>query len=111
MTLLVHFHQSHFRNFKAFYGYMLNPHRREFPDLVSYQRFIELQASALIPLCAYLSSRFGSVSGIAFIDSTQIEVCHPKRIRRHQVFEGVAQRGKSSLGWFYGFKLHLIVNE
>ena len=111
MTLVIWFHQSHFRDFKAFYINMLAFHRSEFPHLVSYNRFVELQQSVLIPLCAYLHSRFGQVTGIAFIDSTKIEVCHKKRIKRNKVFSDAAKLGKSSMGWFYGFKLHLIVNE
>jgi hypothetical protein len=63
------------------------------------------------PLCAYLAHRLGTVTGIAFVDSTSLPVCHNKRIARHCVFDGLAARGKSSLGWFYGFKLHLIVKD
>lgn len=111
MTLLIYFHQSHYRDFKAFYLYMMNDHRKEFPHLVSYSRFVELQACALIPLCAYLQSRFGQVTGLSFMDSTKIEVCHKKRIKRNKVFAEEAEIGKSSMGWFFGFKLHLIVNE
>ncbi len=60
---------------------------------------------------AYLLHRKGSVTGIAFVDSTTIAVCHNKRIARNCVFRGLAKRGKSTAGWFYGFKLHLIVND
>ena len=111
MTIIIRFHQSHFIDFKAYYFNMLTYHRSEFPNLVSYNRFVELQKSVLIPLCAYLHSRFGQVTGIAFIDSTKIKVCHRKRIKHNKVFANVAKLGKSSMGWFYGFKLHLIVNE
>jgi hypothetical protein len=51
------------------------------------------------------------MTGIAFIDSTSIAVCHNKRIRRNKVFKNLAQRGKTTSGWFYGFKLHLIIND
>lgn len=78
---------------------------------MSYNRFTELQQSALIPLSAYLKTRFGRSTGVAFIDSTKIGVCHNKRIKRNRVFEGFAQVGKSTMGWFYGFKLHLVVND
>ena len=82
--------------------------RAEFPQLVSYTRFVELIPSSLPALCAYLHYRFGKTTGVAFIDSTPLPVC---RIGRHRVFADVAKRGKNSMGWFYGFKLHLIVND
>jgi hypothetical protein len=85
--------------------------RSEFPDLVSYNRFVELMPGALLPLCYYLRTRKGNCSGISFIDSMPIAVCHNRRIRSHKVFSNVAQRGKNSMGWFYGFKTHLIVND
>ena len=85
--------------------------RSEFPALVSYTRFMELMPSALPAMCLYLRVRFGQRTGVAFIDSTPLSVCHNIRIGRHRVFAEVARRGKSSMGWFYGFKLHLIVND
>jgi len=82
-----------------------------FPGLVSYSRFVELMPSVVLPLFGFLLRRIGKCTGIAFADSTKLSVCHPKRIKPHKVFAAVAQRGKSSRGWFFGFKLHLIVNE
>ena len=112
MTILIHFHQSHYRDFKAYYlEHVLKHLRAEFPGLVSYTRFVELMPTALLPLCLYLVSRFAISRGLAFIDSTALPVCHNKRISRHKVFEGLADRGKSSMGWFFGFKLHLIVDD
>ena len=64
-----------------------------------------------MPLCAYLKSLMGSCTGISFVDATKLSVCHNRRIKRHKVFEGIAQRGKTSMGWFYGFKLHAIINH
>jgi hypothetical protein len=63
------------------------------------------------PLFAYLLYTRGEVTGIAFVDSTKIQICHNKRIPRNKVFAGWAKRGKTTAGWFYGFKLHLIINE
>ena len=83
----------------------------EFPKRVSYNRFIELAKSVLIPLGAYLYTRRVTSRGIAFIDSTPIRVGHNKRIPRHRTFKGMAQRGKNSVDWFYGFKLHRIVDS
>jgi transposase len=112
MTIIIHFHQSHYRDFKAYYTQHVMVHlRSEFPHLVSYNRFVELMPGALLPLCVYLYSRLAVCHGLGFIDSTPLPVCHNKRIRRHKVFAGLAARGKTSLGWFYGFKLHLIVDD
>ena len=112
MTLVIHFHQEGYRDFKHYYQDHICKHRRaEFPSLVSYGRFVELMKSALLPLCAYLRSRFGRCTGMAFVDSTPLAVCHNRRINRNKVFRDLAARGKSSMGWFYGFKLHLIVND
>lgn len=112
MTIIIHFHQAGYRDFKSYYQKHVQVYlNEEFPGLVSYNRFVELIPSVLLTLCAYLRSRFGSCPGIAFVDSTPIVVCHNRRIRRHKVFKGLAARGKTSMGWFYGFKLHLIVSD
>jgi hypothetical protein len=112
ITLLVWFHTSHYRTFKHFYlGAVLSEKRAEFPGLPSYSRFVELIPMTLLPFCAYLQTRKGQTTGIQFIDSLPLRVCHNRRIGSHQVFAGLAQRGKGSMGWFYGFKLHLVINE
>lgn len=113
MTILIHFHQSHYRDFKAYYtDYVLERLRGEFPGLVSYTRFVEFIPSVLIPLCIYLRRKcLGRCTGISFIDSTALAVCKNPRIHAHKVFSGLAQRGKTSTGWFFGFKLHLIFND
>ena len=112
MTILVWFHVVGYRNFKQFYLHEVGKHlRAEFPQFVSYNRFVELQRDALLPLCIYLRQRYGHCTGISFIDSTALAVCHNRRIHNHQVFKDEAARGKSSVGWFYGFKLHLVVND
>ncbi len=112
MTIVIHFHQSHYRNFKHYYCDYVQTHlHSEFPRLVSYNRFVELMPTVSIPLCAYLLARRGQVTGISFMDATSIPVCHNRRIKRHKVFADIAERGKTSMGWFYGFKLHLVVND
>lgn len=112
MTIIIHFHQSHYRDFKTYYIEHVCQHLNdEFPNLVSYNRFVELMPRTLLPLCCYLHYRKGEVTGISFIDSTRITVCGNKRISRNQVFKDVAELGKSSMGWFFGFKLHLVVND
>lgn len=112
MTILVAFHQQRYRDFKTFYlQHVCQYWRGEFPHLVSYNRFVEWVPSALLPLCVYLHHCFGDCSGISFIDSTSVKVCHNRRISRHRVFAGLAARGKTSVDWFFGFKLHLVVND
>lgn len=112
MTIVVSFHQSGYRTFKDYFLRYVQPHLRgAFPHLVSYSRFVELMAQALVPLCAYFQTRKGRSEGIAFIDSTLLSVCHPKRSSRHKVFAGLARWGRNSLGWCYGFKLHLVIND
>ena len=101
MTILIWFQQSHYRDFKAYYTQNVCMHlRTEFPGLVSYNRFVEFMPSVVIPLCAYLRQCMGSCTGISFLDSTDLPVCHNKRISQHKVFAGVAARGKTSTGWF-----------
>lgn len=112
MTILVMFHQSHYRDFKHFYSEHLSEHHRDdFPHLVSYTRFVRLMPSVLIPLCAYLKQCFGVCTGTSFVDSTRLSVCDNHRISQHRVFKDTAGRGKTSMGWFYGFKLHLTCND
>jgi Transposase DDE domain len=112
MTILVWFHASHDRTFKHFYlGSVLPGKRAEFPGLPSYTRFVELIPTTLLPLCAYVQTRKGQPTGLQFIDSLPIRVCHNRRISSHKVLAGLARGGQGSRGWFYGFKLHLVINE
>lgn len=111
MTIVIAFHSSSYRNFKHFYSMLLARHRADFPELVSYPRFVRLMPTLLVPLCAYLQTCCGRQTGIAFVDSTALAVCGNKRIRRNRVFRGIAKLGKTTMGWFFGFKLHLAINE
>ena len=113
MTIIVYFHLSQYRAFKWYYKNYVSEHLREyFPNLVSYTRSLELMQQSSVPLLLYLMTHcLGKCSGISFIDSTPLEVCDPHRIHSHKVFAGIAKRGKSSTGWFFGFKLHLVVND
>ena len=112
MTIVVYFQMSGYRTFKHFYLKHVSVYWRQlFPDLPSYNRFVELMAEVLNPLAAFMQSRCGKSKGIAFVDSTPLCVCKNIRIPRHKTFAEQAGRGKSSTGWFYGFKLHLIVND
>jgi hypothetical protein len=112
MTILVLFHASGYRDLKTFYTrHVAEQLSGDFPRLVSYNRFVELQREALVPLWCYLHTRFGDCTGIAFVDATTLSVCHNLRIPQHKVFRDSARRGQSSMGWFYGFKLHLVIND
>ena len=112
MTIIIHFHQSRYRNFKAYYTeHVCQYLRGEFPNLVTYERFVILMPSAFGPLSAYLKSLYGCCSGLSFIDSTALDVSDNHRIHTHKVFEGVAERGKGSMGWFFGLKVHLVIND
>ena len=111
ITIIIFFHQSGYRTFKNFYSYVSLYHKKDFPNLISYSRFVHLTKNIFLPLFAYLLSIKGDCTGISFIDSTVIKVCHNKRISRNKVFKGLASTGKSTSGWFYGFKLHLIIND
>lgn len=112
MTIVIHFHQKRFRDFKTYYTEYVAVHLKpEFPQLLSYTRFIQLMPRIQVALSAYLQNCYGTCTGLSFIDSSALAVCHNRRISQHRVFEGVAQRGRTSVDWFYGFKLHLIVND
>lgn len=113
MTILVLFHDSGYRTFEHFYQRHVCVHLRgEFPRLVSYNRFVERVPQALLALAAYLRTRrLGACTGIRFVDSTPLRVCHDARISSHKVMKGLAARGQASVGWFFGFKLHLVTSD
>lgn len=111
ITILILFHQSNFRTFKHFYFFLLGYHKKDFPGLPSYSRFVWIKKAASVPLLAYLICHRGKITGISFIDSTALKVCNIKRSHSHKVFKDIARKGKSTIGWFFGFKLHLVVNE
>lgn len=113
MTIIIFFHLSKYRTFKDYYTeYVCFTLGQAFPHLVSYQRFVELSQEVVIPLFFYLQTqRLGKVTGISFIDSSPVVVCHNRRIRSNKVFRDIAQRGKNSVDWFYGFKIHFVIND
>ncbi|EFT1985567.1 IS982 family transposase [Salmonella enterica] len=110
-TLVILFHSMRFRQFKKFYQYVSIFMRREFPRLLSYNRFIELMPRCIVLLTVLFDSLKGECTGVSVVDSTPLAVCDNLRISRHKVFDGYAERGKSSTGWFFGFKLHVIINH
>lgn len=113
ITITILFHLSGFRCFKHFYIYYVQKHMQDdFPNTVSYNRFTELMQSNILPLTMFLKTCcLGKCTGISFVDSTPIRVCKNKRIKRNKVFKDIAQVGKSTMGYFYGFKLHIVIND
>ncbi|MBT8245653.1 MAG: IS982 family transposase [Winogradskyella sp.] len=113
ITITVLFQLSGFRTFKHFYIFYVQKHMKDdFPATVSYNRFTELMSQNLMPMTLFLKTCcLGECTGISFIDSTPVRVCKPKRIKNNKVFKGVATTGKSTMGWFHGFKLHIIIND
>jgi hypothetical protein len=113
IAIMIGFHLGAHRCFKHYYLFIVKQHYAHlFPGLVSYNRFIELQARTAVPFMMFLKyCCLGECSGISFIDSTPLRACHSMRSRSHKVFNKTAKFGKTSTGWFFGFKLHLIINE
>ena len=113
ITLMVLFHYGSFRNMKHFYLHYVRVHLYHlFPNTVSYNHFVELMQTTALPMTLFLKSQcLGQSTGIFFIDSTPVRVCKNKRIKRNKVFKGIASTGKSTMGYFHGFKLHPVVND
>ena len=112
ISIVIAFHQSGFRTLKHFYLHLCQHAKDLLPGLVSYSRFISLMSTITFSLCLYvMKCRMGTCTGISYVDSTKIAVCGTKRVSRNRVFKDLAEIGKSSMGWFFGFKLHLVVND
>ena len=112
MTILVLFHTSDCRTLKAFYlGWVCTHGRADFPRVLSYSRFVERQQQVLPKLLLFLRvCALGRCTGISIVDSTPLAACHPKRARQHRTMRGLAAHGRGTMGWVYGFKLHLVIN-
>ena len=112
ITILIIFHLKQCRNLKAFYIQYMQVHCRDyFPNTVSYNRFVELQQKVVVKMTLLLQlCCLGKCTGISFIDSTPLRICHIKREHSHKTFKGLTAKGKSSMGWFFGFKLHIVIN-
>ena len=113
MTIMILFHASGYRCLKHYYVHHVCINLRHlFPEVVSYNRFVELEKNIALPLTIFIKKvLLGKCTGISIVDSTPLRVCRNQRIQMHKVFKGIAARGKCSMGWFFGFKLHLICNE
>jgi len=112
MTIMIIFHMSGYKTFKDFYiNCILYTYKKEFPKAVSYSRFVTLMQYALMPMVIFIHGLRGEQTGKYFVDSSKLSVCHNLRINRNKVFKSIAKRGKTSTGWFFGFKLHIIINN
>lgn len=111
LTILLFFHIGHYKNFKSYYKFLKEYHKKEFPNLISYNRFVELKSSCAIPLLVFFQVLSAECDGESYIDSTHLSICHIKRELTNRVFKGLARKSKSTMGWFFGFKLHMIVNK
>src|SRR5690349_9755151 len=112
LFIMVLFHLSPYKNFKTFYLYGIGVQYREcFRDLPHYDRFVSLMPRLFVPLMVLLHSLSGEETGLYFADSSKLAVCHNRRIHRHKVFDGLVARGKTSMGWFFGLKLHFVINH
>lgn len=113
ITILICFHYNTFRNFKHYYLHCVcGSWSSLFPETFSYNRFVEVMPRCFVALAMFLNlACFGECTGITFADSTCIPVAHVRRERSLKVFRGLACKGKSTMGWYVGFKLHLVCNE
>jgi hypothetical protein len=113
MSIAIYYHLSGYKCFQYYYSQIVVKHLRSyFPNLVSYERFIALMPRVMPLLLIYLNYyRAGNPTGIYYADSKKLPVCHNRRIHQNKVFINQANRGKSSTGWFYGFKVFIAVNQ
>lgn len=112
MTIFIYFHMLRFRDFKTYYTrYVIPILKKYFPFLPSYSHMVNLLKNVLVPMCSFMQTLTGEQTGIYFIDSMVLKACHIKREKQHRVFNGMAKKAKSTIGWFFGFKLHLVIND
>lgn len=113
MTVIIYYHFSGFRCFKWYYNKIIRGvFSSYFPTALSYNRFVQLMPRVNLYLTFFMAAcRLSIPTEGNYIDSKKLIVSHNRRIQNHRVHKGVAARGKSSTGWFFGFKLHLIINH
>jgi len=113
LTINVFYHYSGYKNFKSYYINCIKVQNKlAFNDLPSYNRFSELMQQSTLPLFLFFKLKASSnCTGISIIDSYPLIACHIKRQYGHKVFYGCAAKGKTSVGWFFGFKLHIVINN
>ena len=112
LLIVVLYHLKGFKNFKYYYQYAVEiKYKSLFKEVLCYDRFIQIMANLLLPLSILLQFLFGEARGIHFLDTTKLSICHSIREKRNKVFGKIAEKGKTSMGWFFGFNLHMIVND
>jgi len=113
MTISIYYHFSGYANFKDYYTKHVEVYfKNGFPKLVSYSRFIELRKLTVMVTFIFLTTKkLSSCTGISFIDSFKLESCHIKRESAHKTMKAFAKKGKTSMGWFYGMKVHISINH
>jgi hypothetical protein len=111
-TIALFYHYSGYKNFKSYYEKHVKVYlKNEFPNAPSYSRMVELKQDIFWFLALFVQALVASCTGISIIDSTSLEVCHSNRRYRHKTFKGLAQLGRTSVKWFFGFKLHTVINH
>lgn len=111
ITIMLAYHASGYRCFKDYYKFVMFHHHKEFPNLVSYDRFVSLMKRTFGVVMMMFAALRGDATEIMFADSTPYSVCRVARRYGHKVFKGLAALSKNSIGWFYGFKLHFLFND
>ena len=111
MTILLLFHRSNYRTFKHFYLYHVKTNLNLLFNLVGYSRFVQMTSEVFFPMFCFVKEHQGNAEGIYFVDSTVLTSCHLRRASSHKTFKQKAKWVKTSTGWFFGFKLHLVINH
>ena len=96
VTIIIYIQHSGFRCFK--YYYERGDLKKYFPKMPSYSRFVSLMRRSMLWLWVFLQSVMGTCTGISYIDSTPISVCHVGRCHSHKTFRSLAKKGKTSTG-------------
>ena len=110
VSIMIFYHFSEFKHFKIYYQHFIQ-NGGLFKNPPCYARFIQIIPSLFLPIVIMMHYLSGKHTGIYYADSTHFAVCKNIRIARNRTFAGLAQRGRSSIDWFYGFKLHMIIND
>ncbi|MEQ1144813.1 IS982 family transposase [Acinetobacter soli] len=110
--IAIWFKCSRFNTFKAFFTWLKEGKNHLFKYLPYYQSMIHLIKRHELALHAlHVALMKGQDTQYLWIDSTTLLVCKNQRIQRHKSLVQIASRGRSSMGWFYGCKLHIAMDQ